>query len=68
MLNSRATCLEEVLGRPVTWDEVYRPMPEAFASALGIQLEQGELTAEEQAVSTELTAMKYSQDSWNMLR
>jgi lipoyl(octanoyl) transferase len=68
MLKSRATSLEEVLGRPVTWEEVYRPMPEAFASALGIQLEQGELTAEEQAVSSELAITKYSQDSWNMLR
>jgi lipoate-protein ligase A len=68
MLKSRATSLEEVLGRPVTWEEVYRPMPEAFASALGIELAHGELTAEEQAVSSELAVTKYSQDSWNMLR
>lgn len=68
MLKSRATSLEEVLGGPVTWEEVYHPMPEAFASALGILLEQGELTAEEKAISMELAAVKYSQDSWNMLR
>jgi len=67
MLKSRATSLEEVLGRSVTWEEVYRPMPEGFATALGIQLERGELTAEEQAISKELAATKYSQDSWNML-
>jgi len=68
MLKSRATSLEEVLGRSVTWEEVYRPMPEGFATALGIQLERGELTAEEQAISKELAATKYSQNSWNMLR
>lgn len=68
MLKSRATSLEEILGRPVTWEEVFRPMPEAFASALGIDLVSGELTAEEQAISIELAATKYSQDSWNMLR
>ena len=68
MLKSRATSIEEVLGRSVTWQEVYNPMPEAFASALGIQLVKTELTLEEQAVSKELAGAKYSQDSWNMLR
>lgn len=68
MLKNRATSITDVLGRPVTWQEVYRPMPEAFASALGIQLVNAELTEEEQLVSKELASTKYSQDSWNMLR
>ena len=68
MLKGRATSIEEVLGRSVSWQEVYGPMPNAFASALGITLEQGELTREEQANSAELAAEKYSQDSWNKMR
>ena len=57
-----------MLGRPVTWQEVYEPMPEAFEAALGITLVSGELTEEERAISIELAATKYSQDSWNRLR
>ena len=68
MLKSRATSIEEVLGRPVTWQDVYRPMPAAFESALRIKLVNAELTEEEEAVSGELAAAKYSQDSWKMLR
>lgn len=68
MLKGRATSIEEALGRTVSWQEVYQPMPEAFASALGITLEPGELTEEEQMSSAELAAIKYSQDSWNRLR
>lgn len=68
MLKSRATSIEEALGRPVTWQEVYDPMPAAFESVLGIQLIKAELTAKEQAVSQELISTKYSQDSWNKLR
>jgi lipoate-protein ligase A len=68
MLKGRATSVEEVLGRSVTWQEVYDPMPAAFELALGITLVSGELTSEEQGVSAELAATKYSQDSWNRLR
>lgn len=68
MLKGRATSIEEVLGRTVSWQEVYEPMPEAFATALGITLVSGELTAEEQVTSAELAATKYSQDYWNKLR
>ncbi len=68
MLRNRATSLEEVLKRPVSWQEVYQTMPMAFASALGIQLVRGELTREEGMVSQELSSAKYSQDSWNRLR
>jgi len=68
MLKNRATSIEDVLGRPVTWEEVYRPMPAAFESALGIQLVHAELTEQEQIESEELASTKYSQDCWNMLR
>lgn len=68
MLKNRAASIDKVLGRPVTWQEVYRPMPEAFESALGIELVSRELTEEEQAVSQELALTKYRQDSWNMFR
>jgi lipoate-protein ligase A len=68
MLKQRAISLEEILARNVEWQEVYRPMPEAFGSALGIELVTGELTEEEQRVSKELASTKYNQDHWNMLR
>ena len=68
MLKSRATSIEEVLGRSVTWQEVYRSMANAFESALGIKLVNAELTEEEQKVSKELASTKYSQDCWNRLR
>ncbi|WP_236639372.1 biotin/lipoate A/B protein ligase family protein [Pelosinus sp. UFO1] len=68
MLKGRATAIEDVLGRTVTWQEVYHPMPEAFGAALGIKLVSGELTEEEKRVSKELASTKYSQDFWKMLR
>lgn len=68
MLKGRATSIEEVLGRPVSWQEVYQSMPEAFESALGITLVNSQLTEEEQVISAQLAATKYSQDCWNKLR
>ena len=68
MLKNRATSIEKVLGRSVTWQEVYHAMPAAFESALGIQLVSAELTEEEQMVSKELASAKYNQDYWNRLR
>lgn len=68
MLKGRATSIEEVLGKSVSWQEVYKPMPKAFATTLGVILEQGELTREEEINSAELATTKYSQDSWNKLR
>jgi len=68
MLKNRATSIEKVLGRSVTWQEVYHVMPDAFESALGIQLVSAELTEEEQMVSQELASTKYNQDYWNRLR
>ncbi|WP_110955062.1 lipoate--protein ligase family protein [Anaerosinus massiliensis] len=68
LLNCRATSIEEILKRPITWQEVCRPMPEAFATALDIDLVEDQLTAEETDICNQLAAEKYSQDAWNRQR
>ncbi|HEY3425544.1 MAG TPA: lipoate--protein ligase family protein [Negativicutes bacterium] len=68
LLRHRATSLAEILGRTPKWQEVCTAMVSSFGPALGIELEAGELTDQEQATSSALAASKYSQDSWNMLR
>lgn len=68
MLSLRAVSLEDILGRSVSWQEVYAVLPGAFAAALGIELEAGELTAQEKETAAHLAADKYSQDCWNLKR
>ncbi len=68
MLSLRATSLEEILGRSVSWDEVYSVLPESFAASLDIDIESGELTAQERETAGRLAADKYSQDHWNLRR
>lgn len=68
MLSRRATSLEEVLGRPVKWDEVYSVLSESFAAALHIDMEAGELTVQEIETAGQLAADKYSQDHWTLRR
>jgi lipoate-protein ligase A len=68
MLSHRATCLEEILGRSVSWQEVYSVLPGSFAAALGIDIEAGELSAQERETAAQLAAVKYSNDNWNLRR
>lgn len=56
----RSTCLEEVLGRPVSPAEVIPALVRGIAEALGIELEPGDLTAGEVEMSRRLAAEKYS--------
>lgn len=53
---SRATTIEEELGRPVTWDEVADALALGFAEALNLRLEPGELTDVERTWAEELRA------------
>jgi len=68
MLRRRATSVEEALGRRVEWQEVCGVMAQAFGPALGVEFETAGLTDGEAALSEQLAANKYSQDSWNLLR
>ncbi|MFZ5633127.1 MAG: lipoate--protein ligase family protein [Bacillota bacterium] len=55
----RATSLEEALGRPASPSEVIRALAGGFTEALGIELEPGELTAEEVCLAEKLGKEKY---------
>lgn len=57
--NRRATSLEEVLGRPVSPGEVIPALARGFAEALGIELEPGELTEEEEREVKRILQEKY---------
>ncbi|SDD60200.1 lipoate--protein ligase family protein [Sporomusa acidovorans] len=68
MITKRAVSLHEAACREISWDEARRAMEAAFGPALGIELTADSLTRGEQAAAKELAAVKYMQDSWNLLR
>jgi lipoate-protein ligase A len=63
-VRARATTVEEVLGRPITWDEAADAMAAGFAEALNLRLEPGALSKEEMAQAEALRGKKYSTDVW----
>jgi lipoate-protein ligase A len=63
-VRARATTVEEVLGRSVTWDEATDAMGAGFAEALNLNLELSDLTKEERAWAEKLRADKYAADEW----
>ncbi len=67
-LSQHATCLEEVLGRPIALEEVDRAMVEGFSQALGITLIAEEPTPEELALAQRLLEEKYATPEWNLRR
>ncbi|QJW48784.1 lipoate--protein ligase family protein [bacterium BFN5] len=64
MLAKRAISLSEVLSRHVSWPEVCQAMMDSFGSALGVEVESGQLSQLEQDNAHQLAHTKYSQDSW----
>lgn len=68
MLAKRAVSVREILGREVAWQSAYQAMADTFGAALGIELEPGQLSEQEQSAAAELAAVKYRCDSWNLLR
>ncbi len=62
-VEDRVTNLRRYLGRKVGFDEARDALVHGFENTLGITLEPGELTAEEEALVTELKA-KYSSREW----
>lgn len=68
MLAKRAVSLTEAACREISWEEACLAMQAAFGSALGIELMTERLTDAEQATAHELMGVKYTQDTWNLLR
>jgi lipoate-protein ligase A len=68
MLSQRAVALNEIMGREVTWQEVYESMTAAMGPALGVDMQLGHLSEKEQEVAGKLADQKYSRGCWNLLR
>lgn len=63
-LLARATTVESVLGRKVTWDTAAQAFVRAFEAQLGLNLETGELSPSERARAEELLREKYAHPAW----
>lgn len=67
VLRTRAATLGEVLARPVGWNEAALAIQEGFQHALGIELEEVDLTEEERTRASRLHA-QYSDPEWTAAR
>lgn len=63
-LLERATTVESVLGREVTWDTTAQAFIRAFEAGLGLRFEMGELTESELAQADDLVDEKYTHPDW----
>lgn len=63
-LVERATTVEMLMGRYVSFWEAATVLIDGLSSALGVDFVQGELSPEEQALATELEAEKYAAADW----
>ncbi len=63
-LLARATTVEAVLGRVVTWQEAAAAFEAAFTQTLGLQLERCALSESEARRADELVRTKYAHPSW----
>lgn len=63
-LLDRATTIESVLGRVVSWETAAQSFIHAFETQLGISLERGELSDFECQRTEELVSEKYDHPSW----
>jgi lipoate-protein ligase A len=61
---SRATSLQEALGREVNWDVLAEALALGFARAWGMEMRPGELTAEEEDLARRLERERYADGSW----
>lgn len=62
------TCLEEVLGRQVSFEEAKDAIIEGFAEALGACVNRSNLNANERALAERLSKSRYGCDEWNLRR
>ncbi|KAA3647081.1 MAG: lipoate--protein ligase family protein [Chloroflexi bacterium] len=63
-LLSRATTVEEVVKRVVSWEEAAGAFGAAFEEELSFEWEQGELSASERERAEELVETKYGAEEW----
>ena len=61
---SRATSLQEALGRRVSWDELAEALVLGFARAWGMEIRPGELTTEEEELARRLERERYADPGW----
>jgi lipoyl(octanoyl) transferase len=64
-LLEKACGVADVLGRPLTFEELAEALRQGFAERFGIKLEEGTLTDWEQARAQELHDTRYATDAWN---
>ncbi|MBN1220263.1 MAG: lipoate--protein ligase family protein [Anaerolineae bacterium] len=65
LLPHRATTLEQVLGKALSFPEVAPALAAGFAEQLNLTLAQMPLTDREQTLANELRAEQYANDRWN---
>jgi lipoate-protein ligase A len=63
-LRERATTMEQLLGKSVSWQDAVNAMVEGFEAALGIHLDQQILTKVEIERAEALCKQKYEQQEW----
>jgi lipoate-protein ligase A len=63
--STKAVAINQLRSDPVTLEEVKVAFREGFQKGFDVQLEEGELTAEELELVEELVETKYGQDEWN---
>lgn len=64
LLPKRATTVERVLGKVITFDEAAKALEQGFAEQLRLMLEPMGLTRREQELVEELRASQYANESW----
>jgi lipoate-protein ligase A len=63
-LLERATTVESVLGRRISWERAAQAFVEAFEAQLGLKFERGALSESESKRAEELVREKYDHPSW----
>ncbi len=64
VLAGAAMSVSELLGRAVGYDELADAIARGFAQALGVELSEGELSAEERTIAERLRRKKYATAEW----
>ncbi|MCW3976068.1 MAG: lipoate--protein ligase family protein [Candidatus Bathyarchaeota archaeon] len=64
----RVTNLKKLLRSSVSFEEVFQALKMGFEETLGITLDEGKLTSEEQKLALKLKKEKYLKKSWNFKR
>ncbi|MGI5818962.1 MAG: lipoate--protein ligase family protein [Armatimonadota bacterium] len=65
VLAGAAMSVTELLGRPITFDELSEAVARGFALTFAVELAAAELSAQEAAEAERLYAEKYATDEWN---